>query len=47
MKPLSRPYHELVVAYGTSRSEELRNVTFRFRDVFVADVNLGLVKQVH
>lgn len=46
IKPLSHPYHELASAYGTSQSEELRNVTNKFRDVFVRDGNFGLVKQV-
>lgn len=46
MKPLSRAYHDLAGAYATGLSEELRNVTFRYRDVFVRDTNLGLVKQV-
>lgn len=46
MKPLSRPYYELSTAYETSQSEEIRNVTFRYRDIFVRDTNLGLVKQV-
>lgn len=46
MKPLSRSYYELAAAYETSQSEEVRNVTFRYRDIFVRDTNLGLVKQV-
>lgn len=46
MKPLSRGYHDLASAYATGLSEDVRNVTFRYRDLFVRDNNLGLVKQV-
>lgn len=46
MKPLSHPYHELAEAYSTSSSEEVRNITNKFRDMFIRDINLGLVKQV-
>lgn len=46
MKPLSHQYHELANAYGTSQSEEVRNIINKYRDIFVRDTNLGLVKQV-
>lgn len=47
IKPLSHPYHELANAYATSRSDELRNVTNKYRDAFIRDKNFGLVKQVN
>lgn len=46
VKPLSHAYHELAVAYETSQSDALRNAINKHRDVFVRDVNMGLVKQV-
>lgn len=46
MKPLSHVYYELAKAYGTSSSEELRIVINKNRDVYIRDINLGLVKQV-
>lgn len=46
MKPLSHVYYELAKAYGTSSSEELRVVINKNRDVYIRDINLGLVKQV-
>ncbi|XP_055308668.1 COP9 signalosome complex subunit 3 [Sitodiplosis mosellana] len=46
IKPLSHAYHDLATAYETSQSDEVRNVINKYRDVFVRDVNLGLVKQV-
>lgn len=46
IKPLSHPYNELANAYGTSQSDELRNVTNKYHDVFERDVNVGLVNQV-
>lgn len=46
MKPLSHVYYELAKAYGTSSSEELRTVINKNREVYVRDINLGLVKQV-
>lgn len=46
VKPLSHAYHDLATAYETSHSDELRNVINKYRDVFVRDVNMGLVKQV-
>lgn len=46
IKPLSHPYHELANAYATTQSDELRNVTNKFHDVFERDVNVGLVNQV-
>lgn len=46
VKPLSHAYHELANAYETLQSDDVRNVINKYRDVFVRDVNLGLVKQV-
>lgn len=46
VKPLSHPYHDLATAYETSQSDVLRNVINKYRDVFIRDVNMGLVKQV-
>ncbi|XP_058120188.1 COP9 signalosome complex subunit 3 [Anopheles ziemanni] len=46
MKPLSHAYHDLSTAYNTSSSDEVRNVVNKFRDVFLRDTNMGLVKQV-
>lgn len=46
VKPLSHAYIDLATAYETSQSYEVRNVINKHRDVFVRDVNLGLVKQV-
>lgn len=46
MKPLSQPYHDLAVAYGTNNSEELRTTVTRYGDTFTRDQNMGLVKQV-
>jgi len=46
MKPLSHAYHELATAYVTSSSEEVRNVINKYREAYVRDVNMGLVKQV-
>lgn len=46
MKPLSHQYHDLANAYATLQSEEVRNVINKFRDIYVRDTNLGLVKQV-
>lgn len=46
MKPLSHAYHELANAYGTTLSEELRTVATKYRENYVRDTNLGLVKQV-
>ncbi len=46
MKPLSHVYYELAKAYSTSSSEELRVVINKNRDVYIRDINLGLVKQV-
>lgn len=45
-RPLSQAYHELAAAYGTSSSDEVRNVMNKYREVYVRDSNLGLVKQV-
>lgn len=46
MKPLSQAYHELGNAYGRSSSEEVRIVINKYRDIYVRDDNMGLVKQV-
>lgn len=46
MRPLSQAYHELATAYATSSSDEVRNIINKFRDIFVRDVNMGLVKLV-
>ncbi|KFB41777.1 AGAP006445-PA-like protein [Anopheles sinensis] len=46
MKPLSHAYHDLSTAYNTSSSDEVRTVVNKFRDVFLRDTNMGLVKQV-
>ena len=46
MKPLSQAYHELANAYGTSSSDEVRNVMIKYREVYTRDTNFGLVKQV-
>lgn len=46
MKPLSQAYHDLATAYLSSSSDEVRIITMKFRDVFLRDKNLGLVKQV-
>ncbi|XP_031634483.1 COP9 signalosome complex subunit 3 [Contarinia nasturtii] len=46
VKPLSHAYHDLATAYETSQSDEIRNVINKYREVFVRDMNFGLVKQV-
>lgn len=46
MKPLSHAYHELANAYGTTQTEDVRQVVTKYRETFVRDTNLGLVKQV-
>lgn len=47
MKPLSHAYLELATAYQASSSDEVRAATTKYRDVFVRDNNLGLVKQLN
>lgn len=47
IKPLSHPYHELANAFSTSRGEDVRNVMSKYREKYVRDKNLGLVKQVY
>lgn len=46
MKPLSQAYHDLATAYVSSSSEDLRTVVIKYSEVFIRDVNMGLVKQV-
>lgn len=46
MKPLSHAYLELANAYQTATIDEVRAVATKYRDVFVRDNNLGMVKQV-
>lgn len=46
MKPLSAAYHELSSAYNTSNSDDVRNIVNKYRDSFIRDTNMGLVKQV-
>lgn len=46
MKPISQPYHELSIAYTNGSCEEVRNIMFKYSDVFNRDTNMGLVKQV-
>lgn len=46
MKPLSHAYHDLSSAYNSSNSDEVRNVVNKYRDSFLRDTNMGLVKQV-
>lgn len=46
MKPLSHAYHDLSSAYNSSNSDEVRNVINKYRDSFIRDTNMGLVKQV-
>lgn len=46
MKPLSQAYHDVATTYQSSSSDDLRNDMTKYRDVFIRDNNLGLVKQV-
>lgn len=46
MKPLSHAYHELANSYNTGTCEEVRIVVNKFRDTYIRDTNMGLVKQV-
>lgn len=46
IRPLSQPYGELATAYSTNSCEEVQGVINKYREVFVRDHNLGLVKQV-
>ncbi|XP_074111572.1 COP9 signalosome subunit 3 [Cotesia typhae] len=46
IRPLSQPYCELATAYSTNSCEEVQGVINKYREVFVRDHNLGLVKQV-
>lgn len=46
MKPLSHAYLELANAYQASSSDDVRAMATKYRDVFVRDNNLGLVKQL-
>lgn len=46
MKPLSHAYHELATAYSKALIEDVRNTITKYRDVYVRDNNMGLVKQV-
>lgn len=46
MKPISQHYHELSNAYINGSCEEVRNIMFKYNDVFTRDSNLGLVKLV-
>lgn len=46
MKPLSHAYHDLSSAYNSTNSDEVRNVVNKYRDSFLRDTNMGLVKQV-
>lgn len=46
MKPLSHAYHDLSSAYNSSNSDEVRNVVNKYKDSFIRDTNMGLVKQV-
>uniref|UniRef100_UPI00358E414F COP9 signalosome complex subunit 3 n=1 Tax=Myxine glutinosa TaxID=7769 RepID=UPI00358E414F len=45
IKPLSNAYHELAQAYVTNSPVELCSVVAKHRDTFLADKNMGLVKQ--
>lgn len=46
MKPLSHAYHDLSCAYHSSNCDEVRNVANKYRETFIRDMNMGLVKQV-
>ncbi|XP_055533819.1 COP9 signalosome complex subunit 3 [Wyeomyia smithii] len=46
MKPLSHAYHDLSSAYNSSNSDEVRLIVNKYRDSFIRDTNMGLVKQV-
>ncbi|XP_055628425.1 COP9 signalosome complex subunit 3 isoform X2 [Toxorhynchites rutilus septentrionalis] len=46
MKPLSHAYHDLSSAYHSSNCDEVRNVANKYRETFIRDTNMGLVKQV-
>lgn len=46
MKPLSHVYHELASAFSTTSIDDVRNVINKYRDTYIRDKNMGLVKQV-
>lgn len=46
IKSLSMAYQDLATVYKTGNCEEVRNTVAKFREVFVRDTNMGLVKQV-
>ena len=46
LKPLCSAYNELVTAYHSNSSAELRAVVTKHQEAFSADSNLGLVNQV-
>lgn len=46
IKSLSQEYQELAQAYKTGESEAVRALVQKYREKFVRDTNMGLVKQV-
>lgn len=46
MKPLSYAYHDLATAFLTTSREEVLNIVNKYREIYVRDTNMGLVKQV-
>ena len=46
LKPLCVAYNDVVTAYNSSNVSELRTTITKHQDLFSADNNLGLVKQV-
>ena len=46
LKPLCVAYNDVVTAYNSSNVSELRTTITKHQDLFTADNNLGLVKQV-
>ena len=46
LKPLCVAYNDVVTAYNSSNVSELRSTITKHQDLFSADNNLGLVKQV-
>jgi len=46
LKPLCSSYHELVTAYHSNNSTELRTVVTKYTELINTDNNMGLVQQV-
>lgn len=45
IKPLSQAYHDLALAYATNSPDEVRAVISKHNEIFIRDINMGLVKQ--